>query len=120
MLVFINLKIKSPNAWGASAKYENMNRQRQRKKVLAELRLRGRPPKEFSKVILTRHGRRALDSHDNLRSAFKGIADAVQDYLGVNDRDIVFEYGQKSGQENRWRGRPKPAGVEIEIAMSGS
>lgn len=58
-------------------------------------------------VTLTRVAPRQLDSHDNLRAAFKAVVDAVAEYLGVDDRDprIEWRYAQAKG----------PAAVRIEF-----
>ncbi len=50
-------------------------------------------------VTLTRVAPRELDSHDNLRTSLKPIADAVTDLVGLpNDRDprISWKYAQAS------------------------
>lgn len=60
------------------------------------------------RVTLTRLSPRELDSHDNLRSSFKAIADGVTDWLGLkNDRNerLVWEYAQERG----------PFGVRVRI-----
>lgn len=51
-----------------------------------------------------------LDSHDNLRSAVKSVADQVAQWLGLDDRDprVTWRYEQR-------RGRPKEYAVEIVI-----
>lgn len=60
-------------------------------------------------VVLTRISPRRLDSHDNLRSAFKAVVDQLAAQLGVDDRDhrLGFVYQQETGQ---------PA-VRIELKM---
>lgn len=62
--------------------------------------------KEFV-VTVIRVAPRKLDSHDNLRSALKGVVDGVADALGVKDDDptIKWSYEQEKG---------KPA-VKIEL-----
>lgn len=54
-------------------------------------------------VSLVQYRRRALDSHDNLRSACKPLVDAIAASLGIDDGDnrIRWEYGQieTRGQE---------------------
>lgn len=58
-------------------------------------------------VKLVRIGPRTLDEHDNLRHAFKNIADGVCDALGIkNDMDrlkIVFEYAQERSKAHAIR-----------------
>lgn len=51
-------------------------------------------------VTLTRVSPRSLDSHDNLRAAFKACVDSVADVLGVNDNDprVVWRYEQRKGK----------------------
>lgn len=48
-------------------------------------------------VTLTRRGKRKMDSHDNLRSSFKGMSDGVADAMGTRDDDprITWEYGEQ-------------------------
>lgn len=65
---------------------------------------RVRPP---DCITLTRIAPRSLDS-DNLAGSFKAIRDGIQDWCGVNDRDLVFVYAQRRG---------KPGEYAVEIAM---
>ena len=70
----------------------------QRRITLLLLRhtLGNKPPPPPVVVTLTRLAPSAgLDRHDNLRASLKSTADGVQDYLGVNDRDIDFRYAQE-------------------------
>ncbi len=65
-------------------------------------------------VVLTRVAPRQLDSHDNLRTAFKPIADGITDALGLpNDRHprVAWKYHQM-------RGAPRAYSVEISITRS--
>jgi hypothetical protein len=52
-------------------------------------------------VVLTRlaAAHHQLDSHDNLRSAFKAVVDEVAKHFGLDDADpeITFEYRQEVG-----------------------
>jgi hypothetical protein len=53
-----------------------------------------------ARVTLTRLGGRKLDAHDNLRAAFKYLADAIAEWLGVDDGDerlVTWSYDQKPG-----------------------
>ena len=67
----------------------------------------GRPPVDVRGVRLTRihPARRRLDS-DNAISALKHCRDGVQDYLGINDSKIRFEYGEQE---------LGPWGVRVEV-----
>ena len=58
-------------------------------------------------ITLTRIAPRSLDS-DNLAGSFKAVRDGIQDWCGVNDRDLVFVYAQRRG---------KPGEYAVEIAM---
>jgi hypothetical protein len=64
-------------------------------------------------VTLTRLGGRKLDSHDNLRSAFKAAVDEVALWLGCDDGDprVTWGYAQRPGGKR---------GVEIRIETGGS
>ncbi len=70
-------------------------------------------PPCFDSVVVkfTRLGGRRLDD-DNLRSAMKGVRDAVAEWLQVDDgSDVaVWEYGQEPGG---------PFGVRIQITAEG-
>lgn len=68
------------------------------------------PPPFPVRVTLTRIAPRKLDYHDNLRSGFKAVADAVADWLQVDDRDprVAWLYDQR-------RGRPREYAAEIGI-----
>ena len=79
--------------------------------VAMQNNLRGRQVEMPCVVKLTRIAPRRLDSHDNLRSAFKATADLISRKLGVNDGDgsITWEYDQIAGQ-------PKHYGVKISIS----
>ncbi len=48
-------------------------------------------------VVLTRRGKRRLDGHDNLRSAFKAVIDGIADAMGTRDDDprIEWTYGEQ-------------------------
>ena len=48
-------------------------------------------------VVLTRRGKRRLDGHDNLRSAFKNVVDGIADAMGTRDDDprIEWTYGEQ-------------------------
>lgn len=65
------------------------------------------PKKPPDCITLTRIAPRSLDS-DNLAGSFKAIRDGIQDWCGVNDRDLVFVYAQRRG---------KPREYAVEIAM---
>lgn len=60
------------------------------------------------RVTLTHVGPK-MDAHDGLRSAFKGLVDAVADWLGVDDGDeasVTWHYRQETG---------RPGGVRVRI-----
>lgn len=61
-------------------------------------------------VKLTRIAPRQLDSHDNLRTGFKGPVDALAAWLEIKDNDprVTWEYAQE-------RGAPKQYAVRVEI-----
>jgi hypothetical protein len=54
---------------------------------------------EYTKVILTRIGKRKLDS-DNLARSMKAIRDGIADVTGIDDGDerITWEYKQEIGK----------------------
>lgn len=78
----------------------------QRAAVLLVLRSRVgvRPPPMPLRVRLVRTSPRRLDD-DNLRGALKAVRDGVADYLGIDDRADIWDYGQEHG----------PLGVRIEL-----
>lgn len=47
-------------------------------------------------ITLTRLGSREIDSHDNLRTAFKATVDEIAKFLGVDDADrrLIWKYAQ--------------------------
>lgn len=55
-------------------------------------------------VTLTRIGPRRLDSHDNLRSCFKGIVDQICKKLNVDDGSdqVRFEYTQMPNKSRNY------------------
>jgi hypothetical protein len=59
-------------------------------------------------VTLTKLGGVSLDAHENLRAAFKGLADALAAWVGTDDADpeLVWLYGQEPGG---------PHGVRVEF-----
>lgn len=61
-------------------------------------------------VKLIRIAPRKLDSHDNLRTAFKPAVDAIAEWLMLDDADprITWAYGQE-------KGAPKVYACRIEI-----
>lgn len=61
-------------------------------------------------VTLTRIAPRRLDSHDNLRSGFKGAADQIAHELVIDDGDSRIEW--RYAQE---RGKPREYAVRIRI-----
>lgn len=67
--------------------------------VLAEAGLAEWWPLMPVAVTLTRVGRQPMDAHDGLRSAFKGLVDAVADWLGLDDGDerVEWRYAQEAG-----------------------
>jgi hypothetical protein len=79
--------------------------------VAMQNNLRGRQVEMPCVVKLTRIAPRRLDSHDNLRSAFKATADFISRKLGVNDGDgsITWEYDQVAGQ-------PKQYAIKVSIS----
>lgn len=67
------------------------------------------------RVALTRVAPCELDSHDNLRTAFKPVVDGLVDGLGLKadrDRRLDFVYAQA-------KGAPKSYAVLIEIEPAG-
>lgn len=86
---------------------------RQRTQAWAELRAVSphiQVVKAPIRITLTRVSPRRLDGHDNLRSAFKAVADGVADWLGIDDGDPMLQwtYAQRAGL-------PKQRAVEILI-----
>lgn len=65
-------------------------------------------------VTLTRIAPRALDSHDNLRSGFKALADGIAKRLGVDDADprVEWRYAQR-------KGAPRQYAVVVQIMGAG-
>jgi hypothetical protein len=61
-------------------------------------------PKFPVRVTLTRYGVRAMDSHDNLRIAFKHVVDGVADALNVNDADPRVEWAYAPQVKAKWYG----------------
>ena len=62
-------------------------------------------------VTMTRLSPGTLDSHDNLRSALKGVVDGIADALGVDDADprVTWKYAQEKCERGTHQVR-----VEIE------
>ena len=71
-------------------------------------------------VVLTRIAPRALDSHDNLRSACKASADGIADALGIKDNDprVTWRYGQEKPAKGTAKGQKYGLRVELR-AMGG-
>jgi hypothetical protein len=101
-------ELNSREHWTAT--YKRRQDEEQIVAVAMQNNLRGRQVEMPCVVKLTRIAPRRLDSHDNLRSAFKATADFISRKLGVNDGDgsITWEYDQMSGQ-------PKQYAVRISI-----
>jgi hypothetical protein len=66
-------------------------------------------------VTMTRVAPRKLDSHDNLRAAFKACVDGVCDHLMVRDNDeaLSFAYAQERGNVGEYA-------VRIEISAGAA
>lgn len=73
-----------------------------------------RPPTVV--VLFERVAPRALDSHDNLRMGLKACADAVADWLGLDDADerLRWEYRQTRGGERQYAVR-----VSLDLVPAG-
>lgn len=91
--------------WGKKASRAKKQRNATCMRLFAAFGKAPRKPPDC--ITLTRIAPRALDS-DNLAGSFKAIRDGIQDWCGVNDRDLVFAYAQRKG---------KPKEYAVEIAM---
>jgi hypothetical protein len=61
-------------------------------------------------ITLTRIAPRELDSHDNLRSGLKNVADGIALWLGVADNhpSLTWKYAQR-------KGKPKEYDCEVTV-----
>jgi hypothetical protein len=120
-LVYWELPIRTVSENNSSEHWAVKNKRHARQKRLIKLRFN--KDKELIKlpcvVTLTRIAPRTLDAHDNLRSAFKWIVDAVADNLipgqaagrADDSTEITWEYKQQ-------RGAPRKYSVRIEFDMN--
>jgi hypothetical protein len=98
--------VSEPNERGHWAKrYKRFKRQAE---TLGEYLRLIRPPPLPLAVILTKLGGESLDAQDNLKAAFKGVADFLAAWVGTDDADpgILWLYGQEPGG---------PHGVRVEF-----
>jgi hypothetical protein len=85
--------------WGKKANRAKKQRTTTYLRLIAAF---GKAPKEPpDSITLTRIAPRSLDS-DNLAGSFKAIRDGIQDWCGVNDRDLVFVYAQRKGKAKEY------------------
>jgi hypothetical protein len=85
----------------------NGDRGRRRQTVGEYLGLLRPPPLPLA-ITLTKLGGESLDAQDNLKAAFKGVADFLAAWVGTDDADpgILWLYGQEPGG---------PHGVRVEF-----
>lgn len=86
MTVEIPIKVVSELNAREHWRVRQQRARKQRHQVALHLRLRGVRPGIPLHVVMTRFGRRRLDS-DNLAGAFKHVRDEIADWLGINDGD---------------------------------
>jgi hypothetical protein len=119
-IIVWELPIRTVSESNSSEHWTVKNKRHSKQKRLINLRFR--KDKELIKlpcvVTLTRIAPRTLDAHDNLRSAFKWLADAIADNLfpgkapgrADDSQEIIWEYKQE-------RGAPRKYSVRIEFDM---
>lgn len=84
--------------WGKKAVRAKRQRFATATLLFSAFRAAPRPP---DSITLTRIAPRSLDS-DNLAGSFKAVRDGIQDWCGVNDRDLVFVYAQRKGKAKEY------------------
>lgn len=110
-MVDITLDIRTVSEANNSDHWAKKSKRHRTQKIFVKLALRKYPVSLPCTVTLTRIAPRRLDSHDNLASSFKYIADAIAEHLNPghqpgmadNHPGIDWVYKQKSGQPRTYQ-----------------